>query len=287
MRLWSSNLYKGNWFPVKEEPRMIDYNDRLKSRLQEAAAERHSQGEPSDEMPEGFLAGIDAETVDALLDPEGKNALLRSSSAEEQAQLEQQLEDARRELERIRQETESMLTDARAQIEDMRVSALEQAQAEGYQRGYEEGMAQVQQMKNECQARAAQLEAEYHQRMEELEPEFIENLTGIYEHIFKVDLSVYSPIVVNLLIDTMHRMQTAASYIVHVSRKDYPQVIKERDRILEETGTLPQGLEIISDMTLSQSQCMIETEGGIYDCSLGTELEALGRKLKLLSYKTS
>lgn len=287
MRLWSSNLYKGSWFAVNDEPRMIDYNNRLKSRIQEAAAERLSQGEPSDDMPEGFLAGISAETVDALLDPEGKSGILKSSSAEEQAELERQLEEARQELERVQQEADHMIADAREEIRQMREKALEEARAEGYQRGYDEGMAQVQQMKNECQARQRQLEAEYHQKVEELEPEFIEQLTGIYEHIFKVDLSVYTPIVVSLLIDTMHKTQTASSYIIHVSRKDYPEVVKERDRILEETGTLPQGLEIISDMTLSRSQCMIETQGGIYDCSLGTELEALGRKLRLLSYKVN
>ena len=59
----------------------------------------------------------------------------------------------------------------------------------------------------------------------------------------------------------------------------------QKERILEETGTLPDNLEIITDVTLSQAQCMIETEGGIYDCSLGTELEELKRKLRLLSYK--
>ena len=120
--------------------------------------------------------------------------------------------------------------------------------------------------------------------VENLEPDFIETLAGIYEHIFKVDLSSYSEIVVNLLMDTMQNTDSASSYIVHVAKQDYPQVIKERERILEGTGTLSDSLEIISDMTLSPSQCMIETENGIYDCSLGTELEELGRKLRLLSY---
>ena len=79
-------------------------------------------------------------------------------------------------------------------------------------------------------------------------------------------------------------MDSVSSYIVHVSKKDYQQVLAAKDSILEETGVVPGSLEIVSDVTLSQSQCMIETEGGVYDCSLGTELEELTRKLKLLSY---
>jgi len=44
-------------------------------------------------------------------------------------------------------------------------------------------------------------------------------------------------------------------------------------------------LEIAEDMTLSPTQCYIETDNGIYDCSLDTELAELSRKLKLLSYE--
>ena len=44
-------------------------------------------------------------------------------------------------------------------------------------------------------------------------------------------------------------------------------------------------MELVEDMTLSRSQCFIETENGIYDCSLDTQLSELKRKLKLLSYE--
>ena len=166
----------------------------------------------------------------------------------------------------------------------MRRKALEEAQMQGYQEGYERGMAEVQNMKDELQYKEAQMQEQYSRMVAELEPDFIETLSEIYEHIFKVDLSSYSQIVVNLLTNTLQKMDSVSSYIVHVSKKDYQQVLAAKDSILEETGVVPGSLEIVSDVTLSQSQCMIETEGGVYDCSLGTELEELTRKLKLLSY---
>lgn len=44
-------------------------------------------------------------------------------------------------------------------------------------------------------------------------------------------------------------------------------------------------VEIIEDMTLAKNECMIETDSGIYDCGLGTQLEELRKKLMLLAWK--
>lgn len=278
-----SNLYKAGWFVVDDSTRVIDTNQLVEQRLKKAAAEKSIQAqEMRGEGTEGFVSGIDAQAVDALLAPEGS----LGPSFEEKEKLERELESARVELENVRAEAERMLRDADRQIEEQRMSALEEAKNRGYQEGYELGMAQVQEMKEEYLSKKSSLEMEYRQKIEELEPEFIKNLTDIYEHIFKVDLSAYSQIVTNLLIDAMLKTDSARNYIVHVSRQDYPQVNGEREKILEETGTQADRFEIISDMTLSESQCMIETEDGIFDCSLGTELEELKRKLLLLSYKS-
>lgn len=34
-------------------------------------------------------------------------------------------------------------------------------------------------------------------------------------------------------------------------------------------------MDIIEDMTLAKNECMIETDNGIFDCGLGTELSEL------------
>ena len=39
------------------------------------------------------------------------------------------------------------------------------------------------------------------------------------------------------------------------------------------------------DATLEKNECMIETGNGVFDCSLGTQLEALNEELRLLSYE--
>lgn len=281
-----SNLYKSGWVVVNEDARVIDVNDLIKKRLQENVSARmsHSEADPQEEDG-GFSSGIEAEKIDALLDPDGEGTVLKNNSLEELEAVNRELEAARGELEQVKEETSRMLTEANVQIEQMRKNALEEAKTQGYREGFDQGMAEAQTEKNVYLNKQAQLEEEYRQRIDALEPEFIETLTGIYEHIFRVDLSVYHDLVVHLLTDAMQKTDTARNYIVHVSKQDYPTVSAAKEKILEETGTLPSNLEIISDMTLSVSQCMIETEDGIYDCSLGTELEELRRKLMLITYK--
>ncbi|RKI93645.1 hypothetical protein D7V94_02850 [Parablautia intestinalis] len=283
-----SNLYKAGWVMMDSDARVIDTNELVESRLREQAARQLAAEEGLREGEDGsepFQPGINPEVVDALLAKDGGENVLKSVSQKEKAALEQEIEEAREQLKALKEQADQMLQNASAQIEEMRMETLTQAKEQGYQSGYEEGMAQAQALKDEYLQEKKELEKEHERAIQELEPQFIHNITGIYEHIFKVDLSGHEQIVSNLLIDAMQKMNYAKSFIVHVSKKDYPKVSAQKERILEETGTLPDNLEIITDVTLSQAQCMIETEGGIYDCSLGTELEELKRKLRLLSYK--
>lgn len=286
MRSLSSNLYKAGWVVVGEDARVIDTNKLIEQQQKKAAASRAARQESRQqgEGEDAFDLGLDAERVDALLDEDSEGIVLKSASVDEMNQIEEELKAAREELERIKEEADRRLKEADAQISEMRAKAMEEAKTRGYQEGYDEGMARTQEQKEKYLSMQAQLEEEYERRVEALEPDFVEAMTEIYEHIFKVDLSDYHQLVVSLLIDAMQKTDSTRSYIVHVSKQDYPVVSGARETILEETGTLPGDLEIISDMTLSASQCMIETEGGIYDCSLGTELEELKRKLKLISF---
>lgn len=281
-----NNLYKAGWVVVNDDARIIDTNKLVEQKLQKAAKSGiyHVQ-ESEDGEKEGFNEGISAEAVDALLDPDNEGAALKGASAEELERVKQELEEAKAELSRVQDEARHLMDKTQAEIEAMRIRTQKEAEEKGYQDGYRQGMNEVQALRDECLSREEQLEAEYSRRIRELEPEFVENLTRIYEHIFKVDLSEYHQLVVTLLTDAMQKADASGNIIVHVAREDYGTVSEAKEEILERTGTMAERLDIIPDMTLAPSQCMIETEGGIYDCSLGTELSELTRKLMLLSYK--
>ena len=207
-----------------------------------------------------------------------------SLQAERDALLEE-IENARAELATVKEQADAMIEDAKSQIGAMQMKAYEEAKSQGYQEGERLGRQEADAQINEYLAKKKQLEDEYEKKIEELEPEFIETLTGIYEHIFKVDLTRYRDLVANLLVNAMQNIENTRNFLVHVSKEDYEGVMADKDRIRAEAGGNSVSVEFVEDATLSRSQCLIETENGIYDCSLDTQLSELSRKLKLLSYE--
>lgn len=283
----SSNLYKAGWVVINEDARVINSNELIEQKLQNAAKMnmRKAASPEGEEENGGFAAGISASSIDMLLDSDSESAVLKSASMEELDRTRQELDAAKEELSNVQAQIKQLKENAQAEIDDLRERALQEASEKGYQDGYQQGMNEVAALREECAAKERQLEQDYLSKMKELEPEFVRNLTQIYEHIFNVDLSDYHQLVVSLLTDAMQRVDASGNMIVHVAKEDYPQVSSAKAEILEKTGTPKERVEIVSDMTLAPSQCMIETESGVYDCSLGTELSELSKKLRLLSYK--
>ena len=83
----------------------------------------------------------------------------------------------------------------------------------------------------------------------------------------------------------MNQIDGAKEYLIHVSKEDFAYVNMQKREIQANAVTGNVNLEIIEDISLHKNECLIETEGGIFDCGLGTQLSELTRKLKLLSYE--
>ena len=182
-------------------------------------------------------------------------------------------------------QAEQILADAQAQAEQV----LRSAQQEGYDRGYTEGMdaakqAAMAEVEEELQQRRDELEREYQKALDEMEPTMVETLTRIYEHVFDVNLRNEKQIILHLLQTTLSRVEAEGNFIVHLSPTDYDTVADEKDRLRAAIVDPSAQLELVEDPLMHENECMIETDGGIFDCSLGVELAELTRKLKLLAF---
>ena len=62
-------------------------------------------------------------------------------------------------------------------------------------------------------------------------------------------------------------------------------ITDEKDKLRENITSPNATMEIIEDPMMKENECIIETDGGVFDCSVGVELEELSRKLKLLSFE--
>lgn len=290
----SRNVYKAGWVMMNpDETRVIDSNILMEAKLNTAM---HASNGPMQNMMydengygdgfgDGFSGGLNAETlaVDALFEPEGAGMVIKSAAEGEKEALLEEIEAAKQELESLRAQADGMIISAKNEIGAMQMRAYEEAKNQGYQEGERLGREEADAAKAEYLRAKKELEADYRQKCDELEPEFINMLTGIYEHIFKVELYAYQDLIVNLFENTLRKIDVSGNLLLHVSKVDYENVLAGKERLKAEVGSA--SLEIVQDMTLSASQCFIETDYGIYDCSLDTQLSEVARKLKLLSYE--
>lgn len=272
-----SSLLKSQMAVVKaDEKCLIDTNELIAKKLESYKQEKAG----------GFRAGLQAPELEIAeetgTEDDGLSAILKAEPVYEGPSPEELIAEAQEQIAQMENE-------ARARLEAERMKALEDARQEGFQQGFQdgrrEGLAQVDDRKRELDEEEAALKEAYEKQIEELEPRFIDTLTGIYEHIFQVDLGTYRELVVHLITSAMNQVNSSKSYFVHVSKDDYAYVNMQKKEIQAQSVAGNAVVEVIEDISLRKNECLIETEGGIFDCGLGTQLAELSRKLRLLSYE--
>ncbi len=284
----SSNLLK-SWITnvQQDDTRVIDTNTLVARRMETLAVKT--------KLPEegGFVAGVQAQSVDAEAIA-GENTVEGTSgnvikareelpAAEEQAK--QLKEEAERILQEAKAEAEHLLATARAEASEEKSAILEEARKQGYEEGLQRAHQESVRLKQEAEEEKKQLEAAYEQLLDELEPQFIATITDIYEHIFHVELSSYHDILVYLICNTIHKAEGNRSFMVHVSKEDYPYVGMQKKQLMAAVTAADSSLEVVEDIALGKNDCLIETDNGIFDCGLDTQLAELKKKLSLLSYE--
>ena len=99
----------------------------------------------------------------------------------------------------------------------------------------------------------------------------------------QVELAQYQPILAQLISDAMMHVEGSKSYIVHVSKEDYPEIGTAQRTLLEESAP-GCSVDVVEDIGLSRNQCMLETDNGVFDVGLDRQLTELRNKLMILSY---
>lgn len=301
-----NGVLKSGWVVVNpNDTKIIDSNALAEQKLKEMSVKLAQEYGEEPEFMEGFMSGISAVKVSELIKDEDVKIIGGSDDADTQ-------EPDLTEQPAVSKKAEDLIAEAQSQIELMKKEALleieqakeqtyEDAKAEGYQAGLEQGrnegfeqghrdgLASVESERekvfSEASQKIAMIENEYQKKLDELEPRFIDTLTRIYEHIFHVSFKNSRELIVYLIQNTMRNIEGSGSYLIHVSKEDYPFASMQKRELIKNTNISVDDIEIIEDSTLGKNECMIETGSGVFDCSLGTQLEALNEQLRLLSYQ--
>ena len=294
-KLRPRTLYKAGWVRVTDEDKcVIDSNDLVADRIEEwenirkaNAAALPEFGEEGEEGEPEFVSGIGGEQLDALFsDGEGSGNVIKAVEAVEAGpDLEEIEAQAQAMLDEAQEKIDEMMENARRQIEIERANAVEEGSKQGFNEGYQQGLSDVDGMKPELAEKRRQLEAEFDEILDNLEPRFVDTITDVYSHIFGVDLMDNRDILVHLVDSTLRKVESSKTFIVHVSAEDYPYVNMQKQTLMEGAVAGRGLIEIIEDIALAKGDCLIETDGGIFDCGISTQLEELNKKLQVLSYE--
>ncbi|MCD7726678.1 MAG: hypothetical protein LUI12_14180 [Clostridiales bacterium] len=285
----SRNLYKSYCVAVVDDDKcVIDSNPRVAQRIEEWEAlhlRQQAQNAGYEETEEdGFVGGIGGEAVDTGGEgDEKKGGVIKAASVDQGPNLDEVRAEAQEILDSAQAEAEEMKKNARRDIDAQRRKAMEEGKKQGYNEGYQKGVSEADEMKKALAEEKRRLEEEYDRLIEELEPQFIDVITSVYSHVFGVALSDNRDILVHLIDSTLRKVESSRTFIVHVSAEDYPYVNMKK-QFLTEGAVAGRGMiEIIEDIALPRGACLIETDGGIFDCGIDTQLEELTNKLQMLS----
>jgi flagellar assembly protein FliH len=80
----------------------------------------------------------------------------------------------------------------------------------------------------------------------------------------------------------MHNAETSREFVIKVSPDDYNFLVQNQGKIYCAMSKDVQ-IDIVEDLSMTKNQCIIETDTGVYDCSLDIQLHNLIKEIKLIS----
>ncbi len=275
-----SNLLKRSSVINKDE-RVIDYNDLIKKKIQAIMESKHNEMDA-----DGFINGLHADVVEELIsDDDTADALTEDAAMGEQqaaASLENTNAEAERIIEEARLQAEQIIADANKNADAVFEEAKQNGYYEGNEKAQEEMNIKQAQLEVELDNKRKELEQEYNNLKESIEPELVEVITDVFRKVTGVVAEDNQEIILHLINDVMHNADGSRDYVIKVSPDDYKFLVNNQGKIYCAMSK-EVNIDIVEDATLERNQCLIETNTGIFNCSLDIELNNLIKNIKLLS----
>ena len=277
-----SNLLKRGTTFISEE-RIIDYNEFIKLKLKNIVSDKESH---SNVDADGFVNGLKADVVEQLLtgsEDENENEAVDSQNPDDvKNQLAAAIEEANEQARSIKDEANEVL--AQAHMEAGKI--IEDAKRTGYEQGAcnarEEYESKAEALEREYEQKKAQLEKEYNDLKAAIEPELVETITEVFRKITYTVAEDNKEIIIGLINGVMKNSDISNEFVIRVSPDDYRFLVNNQGKIYCAVSK-EVNMDIVEDAAMKKNQCIIESDTGVYDCSLDIELNNLIRDIKLLS----
>ncbi len=261
-----SNLYKQRYIVTDQNQyRIINSNQVLEAKMEELAQKAREEAFARGEFVEGLNApSIEVVPMEPIPTPE-----------ELRAEAEQALEAAR-------EQARQLVEEARAQSEAITEAARADGQRMGYEAGQQKAARELEIQKEHMEKRRSELEEEYCRLRESLEPQIVEAVCGTLEKVFHIQFDQNYEILLHLVKNAILKIESTKEFLVRTNEKNYQYLATHRDEILRQVG---QGISLTfeADASMDDTQCVIETDSGFFDCSIDVQLENLMKAIRSLS----
>ncbi|MBR2402739.1 MAG: flagellar biosynthesis/type III secretory pathway protein [Lachnospiraceae bacterium] len=134
----------------------------------------------------------------------------------------------------------------------------------------------------EFSARFRDLELEYTSKRDNMEADLVDVILDVFNKVFHIQFDNKKHILMHLINDAILNIEGDRNFRIKVADSNVLFLENHREDILERVGHGIE-LEFIADSTMDGNDCLIETDSGVFDCSLGTQLENLIKDIRSLS----
>ena len=156
--------------------------------------------------------------------------------------------------------------------------------------GYADGNASMQKelqeakerLEAEYSAKSRALELDYTEKRNTMETDLVDVILDVFNKVFHIQFDNKKHILMHLINDAILNIEGDRKFRIKVADSNVLFLENHREDILERVGHGIE-LEFIADSTMDGNDCLIETDSGVFDCSLGTQLENLIKDIRSLS----
>lgn len=264
-----SNLVKSrNIVCDSSDKKVIDSNALILEKIMKIKETIAYESQLTSQME--IVDGIDAETTIELLDENQTEKINEANSKAEQI------------IKRANEDAEAIINRAKAESDIIRADNAKIGKKEGYEAGRKQAELELADLKKSVEDERIQMEIEYNERLNEMEPMLAETILNVVSKVTHVLAEDKKDLVLQLVNDVLSKTELSKEFLIRVSSYDYKFLLDNRDRI---NGVVSHNvqIEIVEDPTFKRGQCMIESDSGIYDCSLDIQLENLISAIKVMA----
>ncbi len=203
---------------------------------------------------------------------------------EEREKLSAQMNEERENiLDEARQEAEAIVARANEQAEAIKEMARSEGKAIGMEEGRNEAGIELDQMRQGLQQEFQEKMMELEEQERNLEPAFAEIVVSLVKKLTGIVCEDKKEVILYLIGNALRNMEKTSKLVLRVSKKDIA-LVSAKKSTLKVLAKDVMEFDILEDESLTESQCIIETDNRIIDCSLDAQMQNLEEHVKLLVY---